>query len=257
MNLYLEAGFVVLAYFGVVFILAQIRRNNSIVDIAWGPGFVFLAIYSLLRGDIYTQRAMLTTFFVAAWGLRLFFYISIRNWGKPEDYRYVDMRKKWGESNYYLKAYFNVFFVQGLLQYIIALPIITVNLMVPGKIGFLSYIGALIWIIGFYFEAVGDYQLRQFVKDANNKGRVMKYGLWKYTRHPNYFGEATMWWGIFLVAVVSVRDMWLIVSPATITYLLLFVSGVPLLEKKYMKREEFREYAKVTNKFFPWIPKKM
>ncbi len=121
-----------------------------------------------------------------------------------------------------------------------------------------DFIGLFIWIIGFLFQSIGDYQLKQFVSNRENKGRIIKSGLWKYTRHPNYFGEATMWWGIFVIGLnpSSNAGLYGIFSPLIITYMLLFVSGVPMLEKKYKDNEEFQKYAKVTNKFVPWFPKK-
>ncbi|QSX08854.1 DUF1295 domain-containing protein [Alkalibacter rhizosphaerae] len=256
MNIYLESALVVWIYFTIVFFIAQWKKNNSIVDITWGLGFVVLANYLLFRTATFDLRSIVATVLVTAWGLRLFLYIGIRNWGKPEDFRYVAMREKWGTDHYYLKAYANVFLAQAGFLYIVSFPVILVQARDPGGFGWIGLIGLAIWLVGFFFEAVGDYQLRQFLKKPENKGKLMRYGLWKYTRHPNYFGEATMWWGIFLVTLGDLFGLLGIIGPATISYLLMFVSGVPLLEKKYMKREDFREYAKVTNKFFPWFPKK-
>jgi len=256
MILYFEIGILVFIYFSIVFLIAQKIRNNSIADIAWGPGFAAVAIYAMISNQASNHRLVLGGGLVIIWAIRLFFYISIRNWGKPEDYRYVEMRKKWGSKNYYIKAFVNVFLIQGMFLYVISIPIMIMSASPSEKLGITAYIGLLIWLVGFFFEAVGDYQLRKFVKNPENKGKIMSSGLWRYTRHPNYFGEAVMWWGIFLVSLSSLENIWGIVSPITINYLLLFVSGVPLLEKKYMKREEFREYAKVTNKFFPWFPKR-
>lgn len=256
MELFIKGGILVFVYFTAVFFIAQKVNNNSIADIAWGPGFVVLTLYILISSPQLHQRLILGGAFTVIWGLRLFFYISIRNWGKPEDYRYIEMRKKWGEKDYYIKAFIKVFFIQGVFLYIISVPILIMGNAERGNLSFTAFAGALIWIIGFFFEGVGDYQLRKFIRNPKNKGKIMRYGLWKYTRHPNYFGEAAMWWGIYLISLNSFKAAWGIISPITISYLLLFVSGVPLLEKKYMKREEFREYAKVTNKFFPWFPKK-
>lgn len=252
----LEGALVLLVYFSVLYVVAQIKKNNSIVDIAWGPGFVLLSNFLLFRTGTFEIRALVANALVTLWGLRLFFYISIRNWGKPEDYRYVAMREKWGSEFYYLKAYAFVFLAQAFFLYAVSAPVTLIHLRRGHQPGWSLWLGIILWLVGFYFEAVGDYQLRAFLKVPENKGKLMRYGLWKYTRHPNYFGEATMWWGIFLVSLWDGISVLGIVGPALITYLLVFVSGVPLLEEKYMKREDFRAYAKVTSKFFPWFPKK-
>ena len=141
------------------------------------------------------------------------------------------------------------------MLFIVSLPITYGNNSPNQGLGWISYIGVAIWIIGYFFEVVGDKQLKDFLADPKNKGKLMTSGLWSYTRHPNYFGEATMWWGIFLIAITSLSGIWIIISPIVITYLLVFVSGVPMLEKKYKDRPDFILYSKHTPKFFPWFPK--
>jgi len=244
-------------YFSIFYLIAQKKQNNSIVDIGWGLGFVLVALYSLLY-SLFAQTLTLTqvtvTLLTTAWGLRLFIYISIRNFNKPEDFRYVEMRKKW--KNPTIDAFFKVFMSQAGFMLIIALPIITAYLSNQEASLFTLIPGVLVFFIGLVFESVGDYQLRQFVKNKVNKGHIMQSGLWKYTRHPNYFGETLIWWGLFLT-VSSLSYFYLaMISPILITYLLLFVSGVPLLEKKYKNNLEFQEYAKRTSIFFPLPPKK-
>lgn len=257
MNMYIQVSLLLLIYFSSVFVLAQILKNNSIVDSFWGPGFLVVAIYTFFNSEVFGLKSVLATSFVAFWALRLFFHITIRNWNKPEDYRYVNMRKKWGTQNYFLKAYFNVFVVQGIFLFVISNPIVSANTHATQNLNLLNILGVIIWIIGAYFEVVGDKQLADFKKDPINKGKLMTSGLWAYTRHPNYFGEATMWWGIFLISISSFGQLYMIISPVVITYLLIFVSGVPLLENKYKDRQDFIEYSKRTNKFFPWFPKKI
>lgn len=256
-NIYIATLLVLLVFFIVVFIIGQIKENNGLVDIAWGLGFVTVAVFTYLVSEFKTERAALLSILVVLWGVRLGYYLFKRNWGKPEDFRYVNMRKRWGTSNWkYVKMFFNVYALQLVLLFIIAQPIITVNKSSDVGIGILDYIGLTIWIIGYLFEVIGDSQLKKFISKPENKGRLMKYGLWKYTRHPNYFGEATMWWGIFIISL-SVPNGWTgIYSPLVITLLLLFVSGVPLLEKKYKSHPEWPEYAKKTSKFIPLPPKK-
>ena len=254
-NIFVNVSLVILLYFSVIFILAQILKNNSIVDSFWGPGFLLVGIYTFLTSENRGFRAMIVTALVAIWAIRLFMHITIRNWNKPEDYRYINMRKKWGNKFPMLKAYLNVFVFQGIMLFIISLPITVSNSSSNQKIGILGFLGIIIWIIGFYFESVGDKQLKEFKSKPENKGKIMTSGLWSYTRHPNYFGEATMWWGIFVFTITSISQLWIIISPILITVLLLFVSGVPLLEKKYKDRPDFIQYGKRTNKFFPWFPK--
>ena len=256
MTIYIEILLVLLAFFFVVFLIGQAKKNNGLVDIAWGLGFVIVGVYSFFASEFQTERAAVITILVALWGLRLGYYLFRRNWSKAEDYRYVNMRKRWGTTkSKYVKIFLNVYLLQLILLFIIAQPIITVNKSSEMGLGWLDYIGIAVWIIGYIFEVVGDSQLKAFISKPENKGRLMKYGLWKYTRHPNYFGEATMWWGIFIISL-SVPNGWTgFYSPLIITLLLLFVSGVPLLEKKYKKHPEWPEYEKTTSKFVPMPPK--
>lgn len=255
-SIYIFSALILLCYFVIFFVIGQIVSNNSIVDIAWGLGFVIVAISTYFIKSDMSLRSTLLTCIITIWGVRLSLYIGKRNIGKGEDYRYVNMRKRWGTTLPRLKAFLNVYVLQGVLLYIIAQPILLVNGNVNTDLKLLDYLGLAVWIIGFLFEALGDYQLRKFKSDPKNKGKIMKYGLWKYTRHPNYFGEATMWWGILLIALSSSLNLLIIISPTIMTLLLLFVSGVPLLEKKYKDNREFIEYAKITNKFIPGLPKK-
>lgn len=257
MSIFLQVLILIISYFTAFFIIGQILRNNSVVDIGWGLGFVVVALYTLFEQGNYDAASIVTSILVAIWGLRLFYFIMRRNWGKPEDFRYVNFRKKWGNRFPWLKAYLKVYLLQAVFMYIVSLSIIITN-STEGKTNILIFtaIGMFIWIIGFFFEAVGDYQLKKFKGGGKNKGRILKTGLWKYTRHPNYFGEAVMWWGIFIISLASARWYIALVSPVVMTYLLLFVSGVPMLEKKYADNPEFMEYKKETSKFFPWFPKK-
>ena len=256
MNLYLQSMGVVFIYMTIFFIVAQIVKNNSIVDMGWGLGFVVIAAYTLIASGNYNSRSIIITALVSVWGLRLFYHILKRNLGKPEDFRYVAMRKAWGKW-VIPTAFLRVFMLQGILMLIIAYPIVMNNATIKGSLGALEIIGLVIWIVGFIFEALGDKQLKDFISDKKNKGHIMKNGLWKYTRHPNYFGEATMWWGIFIISLTSDSGIVGIISPIVITLLLLYVSGVPMLEKHYKDNKEFQAYAKVTSKFIPRFPKKI
>ncbi len=249
---------ILVGFFTVFWAIAQVKKNNAIVDVGWGLGFVVLAAFSLFyRGfDPVSFVAIAVTVLVALWGFRLFFYISVRNFGKPEDYRYREMRVKWGPKHQALKAYFKVFLPQALFMFLIAAPIHAAALDAGTASFWWSVPGIVFFLVGFFFEAVGDAQLRHFVTKPENKGKIMRTGLWRYTRHPNYFGEIVMWWSLFLIVLPTTWGFLAIVSPVTITYLLVKVSGIPLLEKKYQDNPAFQEYAKKTSVLFPWLPRK-
>lgn len=250
----LETLLVVFIYFFAFFILGTAIKNNSIVDQAWGIGFVLIAVYSMLRLGNYGPISLLITLLVALWGLRLFYHIMKRNFGKPEDFRYAQWRKDWGKT-VVIRSFFQVYMLQGVLMMLIAFPVVLTHEQANQSITAWTLIGVAIWLIGYFFEVVGDAQLRAFKQNSDNKGKLMTTGLWAYTRHPNYFGEAVMWWGIFIIALSAGASLISIISPIAITYLLVFVSGVPLLEKAMVGRPGFEEYANRTNKFIPWLPK--
>lgn len=245
-----------LAYFIVWFIISISKNNYSLVDIAWGGGFVVVVWVGFLTTLNMTAQGITILVLVSLWGIRLFWHLARRNWNKPEDYRYVNMRKRWGTKFVNLKAFFNVFFLQGILLFMISLPIMHTFSKETVSFSWWQYVGIALWVLGFIFEVGGDQQLENFKKKPENKGKLLTTGFWSVTRHPNYFGEATCWWGVFLIAVTQLSDIWLIISPVLITLLLLFVSGVPLLENKYKDRSDFQAYAKYTPKFFPIIGKK-
>lgn len=245
----------IFSYFLLFFVVGTIIKNNSIVDIGWGLGYVIVAVILLLFDKVMNLGQMIITLMVTLWGLRLFYYIMKRNWGKREDFRYQKFRQDWGK-NVILRAFFQVYMLQGFFMYIIAQPIIMMYGINSDPMTLFVILGIVIWLVGYYFEVVGDAQLRVFKAKPENKGKIMQEGLWQYTRHPNYFGEATMWWGIWLVAFAYNIPFISIVSPVTITVLLLYVSGVPLLEKAMQDRPGYKEYAAMTNVFFPWFKKK-
>jgi len=179
----------------------------------------------------------------------------LRKRKRGEDFRYAKWRAHWGRW-FIVRSYLQVFLLQGLILLVISYSVMVVNHSTDSGWTPWDVIGLCLWLIGFFFEAVGDDQLIRFKRDAANKGKIMTTGLWKTTRHPNYFGESAMWWGIFLIAL-SVKNGWTaVVSPVVITVMLLKVSGVPMLEKKYAGNREFEEYARKTNAFFPWFPRK-
>ena len=192
---------------------------------------------------------------ITVWGVRLFWHIFQRNKNKDEDYRYKKWRESWGRL-FYIRSYLQVFILQGVLLYIIILPALLINREGGEGISYFTIVGVLIWAVGFFFEVIGDAQLARFLKDKKNKGKLMEEGLWKYTRHPNYFGEVLCWWGIFIVAVPVTGGLLSIVSPLTITFLIFKVSGIPLLERKMAEHPDFEEYSKRVSIFIPLPPKK-
>ena len=245
-NSYSDTLLLVFLYVNFWFILAQILKDNSIMDIAWGLGFVCISwwIHMFYTSNI---SGLLMTI-VTIWGFRLGLYIFLRARKKGEDWRYVQMRKHWGQQQM-IKAYFRVFLLQGFFMYIIALPLIEND--TPTHLGILQIIGLILWLIGFLWESIADWQLFVFKKDAKNKGKLMTTGLWGYSRHPNYFGEIVLWWGIY-ICILPNSLWWLtIISPITITWLLTKISGVPMLEKKYKNNVEYQAYIKSTNSLIP------
>lgn len=254
MNVFVASAISILVFMVLLFIIAQFLKNNSIVDIAWGMGFVLVNSISMFFAKELEIAQILIGVLVSIWGLRLSVYLFLRNKNKPEDYRYQEMRKRWG-NHPKIGAFLNVFLLQGVIMYIIALPIMVVNYKALPGLGLAEVFGLIFWLVGFLLEAVGDYQKSKFKSKPENKGKIMQSGLWRYTRHPNYFGDALLWWGIFFIAYPAGFVFLSIISPIIMNFLLLKVSGVAMLEKKYNDNPEFNVYAEKTNAFIPWFPK--
>ena len=243
---------VVVLYFTFFFILAQSRGNYGLVDVGWGTGFIVVAVYSLAAGGEIGPRKLLVTTLVILWGSRLSYHLFQRNWGQEEDFRYQEMKAGW--DNAALNAFFRIFMLQAVILLIISSPVSFINLAPSLEISWWGYLGLVVWGIGYFFEVVGDKQLRDFLAQRKDEDEIMTEGLWRYTRHPNYFGESVIWWGVFLIALPLKLGWMTIIGPVGITYLLLYVSGVPLLEEAYADNERYQEYKDRTNKFFPWFP---
>ncbi len=249
------AAVVIFVYMSAVFLLALARKNNGIVDIGWGAGFILVSAVTFLNFGHGRARQWLALALVLIWGGRLALHIFARNRGKEEDFRYAAWRRQWGRY-FVIRSFFQIFMLQGLLMLLVSAPLLLILGQVQPPLNLLDGVGALVWLTGFLFETIGDRQLAAFIRDPLNRGRLMTGGLWSYTRHPNYFGEAALWWGVGIIAL-SAANGWLgLIGPALITFLLLFVSGVPLLEKKYAARPDWEEYKRRTPMFVPWIPKK-
>lgn len=248
---------VLIGYMSVLYVLAMIRHDNGTADIGYGIGFLVCIFTALsLTGYGYVSGSVLVlTALVTLWALRLAARIYLKNRSKPEDFRYRAWREEWGKS-FALRSYLQIYLLQGAVIFVVSLPVVLAALFPSEPMHELYMFGVLVWIIGFFFEAVGDYQLDQFITKPENKGKIMTRGLWKYTRHPNYFGESTMWWGISLAAgSLTSYPIVCFISPVLITYLLLKVSGVPLLEKKYAGKPEWEAYKAKTSVFIPMLPK--
>lgn len=243
----------VLLFFFGMYILALLRHDNSIADVAWGIGFILMAVGGMITHEQYGFRAIVVIGLVTIWGVRLAFHIFRRNQGKGEDFRYQQWRREWGDHAW-IKSFVYVFLLQWLMLVIVSLPIQIIMGFGDGPIGIFDLIGISVWLIGILFESIGDHQLAVFKSNPENKGKILQSGLWQFTRHPNYFGEALLWWGIALIAVKLPYGTVGLLGAATITYLLRFVSGVPLLEKKYAGRSDFEAYKAKTSAFLPWFP---
>ncbi|MGD1009834.1 MAG: DUF1295 domain-containing protein [Candidatus Aminicenantales bacterium] len=254
-HILLLCSLTVWSYMTAWFILALFRKDNSLADVAWGLGFILLAGLTLVRQNEYAARQILVSCLVLLWGIRLSLHIFSRILKRGEDPRYAAWRAKWGRS-FVPRSYLQIFLLQGVFLLVTSLPVVLVNSSPQKGLGAPDLAAALVWLAGFVFETAADRQLVLFKKDPANRGKIMTSGLWRYTRHPNYFGEAVMWWGIFGLAL-STRNGWMTAaSPLLITFLLRFVSGVPLLEKKYLGNAEFEEHARRTNALVPGFPKR-
>ena len=251
MEYLVSVAFVIWLYMTILFFLALIRKDNSIVDIFWGLGFIVVAAFSLVRSGNFNIQTIVMNLMVLLWGLRLSIHIFIRNRGKGEDFRYKAWRDTW--KYFVLRSYFQIFILQGIFMMIVSSPVYFVNQYSDGVFHINDYIGIILFLTGFYFEAVSDWQLFRFTKNPGHKGKIITTGLWSISRHPNYFGEALIWWGIGFFSLSYYQGWLLLIGPVTITLLLRFVSGVPMLEKKYQNNPDWKEYRQKTAAFVPFV----
>lgn len=245
----------VLGYMTGVFCVSLVIKKNDIADVAWGFGFVVLTWVSFFAG-VPSLLGLVVGVLVSVWGLRLTLHIYRRNRGKEEDFRYRTWRLSWGKW-FLLRSYVQIYLLQGVLLTLVVSPVLVINHAGGSGVSLLAGAGLLVWLIGFFFESVGDAQLARFLADPANAGTLLTTGLWRYSRHPNYFGEVTQWWGIWLIALTVPYGLYAIIGPLTITTLILFVSGIPLLEQRYAGRADFQEYKKRTSIFIPLPPKSL
>jgi steroid 5-alpha reductase family enzyme len=256
MNVFVITAVVIIIAMLGLWLLSLRLKDASIVDIFWGLGFVLIAWTSFALSYGYRPRRLLLCSLVTIWGVRLALHLWRRNHGRPEDYRYASMRKRHGAQFKWVSLGL-VFGLQGLLMWVISLPLqMTQQAILPWEFTWLDWLAVGVWFVGFLFEAIGDWQLQQFKADPKNKGRVMDQGLWRYTRHPNYFGDAVVWWGFWLFSLAVGDGLFSMLSPLLMTFLLLKVTGAALLEKSLAKtKPAYKAYMARTSAFVPWWPK--
>lgn len=256
-TLFLNAALLILILITLLWLLSVFIKNVSIVDIFWGSGFVIVNAYYFWAMPQINLRNIILLVLVSLWGLRLSIYLAIRNIGKGEDFRYQQFRKDYGPKRYWWFSFFQVFLLQAVLILIVSLPLLGANYNTStNQLNLLDYFAIVVWLIGFAFEAGGDYQLSKFKSKPENKGKLLTTGFWKYTRHPNYFGDSAVWWAYALFSI-SAGAYWQIIGSIIMTALIIKVSGVYLLEKTLIdKKPGYKKYIESTNAFFPWFPKK-
>ena len=256
-ELYFTGLLLVVIAMTLLWFVSVLIKNASIVDPFWGLGFVIAGIFYYYKTDGLEIRKLIVLTLLIIWGLRLSIYLAWRNLGKGEDFRYQKFRKDYGPKRYWWISYFQVFLLQGVLLWLISAPLLGAQFYAnENTLNFFDYAGILAWIIGFAFEAGGDFQLARFKSNPDNKGKVLNTGFWKYTRHPNYFGDAAVWWafGLFSVAAGSYLPL---LGSLLMTLLIVKVSGVSLLEQTLINtKPQYKDYVEKTPAFFPWFPKK-
>lgn len=244
---------VLFIFMSLAFLVARSRRRIDTVDVCWGLGFVLVAWSVMVQAP--TGRSLLVAILVTIWGLRLALHIHHRHKGKGDDPRYAEITKKWKVDNIWPKAYVSIYLLQGVLVLAVSLPIVMISNFELDGWYWLVVTGALIWLVGFVIEVVADRQLQRFLR-LKNRPKVLQTGLWHYSRHPNYFGELMQWWGIGTMAL-SVSYGWVgLLGPLLLTYLMIFVSGIPPIEKRRLKDREYQDYKNRTSPIVLWPPKK-
>lgn len=251
---YLIAGFAMLMFALYGWIVSYIKNDVSIVDSLWSLMILLAGVVFLLLVDQQSNRSLLIFSLLTLWAIRLSAHITWNHYGKEEDYRYQRIRAN-NQPHFAFKSIYIVFGLQAFLGWLVALPILAaIDSQTP--LNWLDYAGISLWVFGMFFETVGDWQLARFKSNPASRGQVLNQGLWRYTRHPNYFGECCIWWGFFLLALAA-GGWWSILSPLLMTILLLKVSGVAMLEQDISERRPaYNQYMKETNAFIPWLPKK-
>jgi steroid 5-alpha reductase family enzyme len=232
-----------------IVIFIQLKKDNSIGNFTWGGGCIIASIYTLLITSTFLSRQLLATALIVIWGTRLIFYL-ISRYKKGADPRFVSWQIEKGNLKALIITIGWIFIAQGALLLVMISPIVAINISIVPGITILDIFATFAWCIGFCIETISDYQLYQFLKDPSHKGKVMKYGLWHYSRHPNYFGESIMWWSFYLIALHVPYGWATIIAPITITIILRFFS-IPLLEHTFEQNPEYQEFNNNTSIFVP------
>lgn len=256
LTIYGKGLLLILGFMSAVWLVSLVLKKASIADPFWGLGFVVAAVYYHLSTPEHSIRKIIVLILVVLWGLRLFGYLLWRSYGQPEDYRYAQFRKDYGAHRYWWVSFFHVFVLQGVLLWLISAPLLSAQYYQSYQPGLLDGLAGVCFTIGFIFEVGGDFQLVKFKSNPANKGKVLNTGFWQFTRHPNYFGDACVWWGFALFSTAA-GSYWPVLSSLLMTFLLLKVSGVAMLEKTLTtSKPGYNEYIRRTNAFLPWIPRK-
>lgn len=251
----LTVAIVIAAVMIITWVVSLVLRDASVVDPVWPLAFIAVAITALIAGGGDEGRRILLACVVAIWGARLSIHLLVRNAGKGEDFRYAAMRAKRGRR-FWLTSLVTVFLLQGVLVWVVSLPV-QLSAIPDRPLGWLAIAGAIVWALGVVFESIGDAQLTRFKANPASRGQVLNTGLWRYTRHPNYFGDFLVWWGIFLIAAESGAGAWGVAGPLLMTLLLVKVSGAGLLEKDIaVRRPGYADYVRRTSGFIPRPPKR-
>lgn len=248
-DIFIESALLLAVYATVWFIISIFIKRNDFADIAWGLGYVVVCLYYAITRPIH-PIVELCYVLVFIWGIRLSIFLFTRNIQKSEDFRYLQWRKEWGRT-FYLRSFLQVYLLQAFFLFIIISPVLHAVSFEQSQWSVYSIVGVGIWAFGFYWQSVGDYQLRRFISQRKSKEEVLQTGLWRYSRHPNYFGEVTMWWGIYLITWPLSGSLFFMVGPLTITFLIRYVSGVPMLERRYAQNEAYQSYKKHVPALFP------
>lgn len=247
---------IVLFYMSALFILALFLKDNSIADIAWGPGFIVASASAVWFNESYYCPQAVVFLMVTIWGMRLGIRILLRGRGRGEDPRYRKWRESWGRY-FLIRSYLQIFLLQGVILLVNVSPVLVIAASGREAMVWSDFLGIAVWICGLLFEVIADYQLDAFRRDPANRGSIINRGLWRYSRHPNYFGEVVMWWGIFIIALSCEMGWVSIVGPLAITAMILFVSGIPMTERMMASRPGYDEYRKRVSAFIPWFPRKV
>ncbi len=257
LQIWVQALVVIMIMMASLWVISVIIKNVSIVDLFWGLGFVITGWFYFFHTEGFELRKLVLMIMVTIWGLRLSGYLTWRNTGRGEDFRYQQFRKNYGEKRYWWISFFQTFLLQGVLMWLISVPLLGAQYHTGNNhLGILDLAGIFLWIIGITFETGGDFQLARFKADPSNKGKVLDSGFWKFSRHPNYFGDTAVWWGYGLLSLAA-GSFLPVLGSLLMTALIIKVSGVALLEKSLVSdKPGYKEYIERTSAFIPWFPKK-